>query len=183
MIQIFIPDQILFRRNTVLAVPVSSALLLTGSIYSFLMLLRHVNQCIVISKVGSPFLKITSANLRLFLQQWLLFLGQARILLRLVGSGAFFFEVPRQNEAAIASVFMCAETSHVFFLDFPVPLVTVAVAGRKKKILIITSHNLSLLQRVAFQICKLRKPDPYKGKGVRFFYQKFSLKTGKKKFV
>ena len=183
MIKIFIPDQILFRHNTMLAVPFYPASLLTGAIYSFLVLLQRVNQCIVVRSVGTPFLKLTSANLRLLLQQWLLLLGQARILLRLVGSGAFFFEVPRQNASAIASVFMCAGTSHVFFLDFPVSLVTISVVGRKKKILIITSYNLPLLHRVAFQICKLRKPDPYKGKGVRFFCQKFSLKTGKKKFV
>jgi ribosomal protein L6P/L9E len=143
--------------------------------------MHQANQCIIIRPVGAHFLKLTSANLRLLLQQWLLLLGQARILLRLVGSGAFFFELPRQNSSAIASVFMCAGTSHVFFLDFPVALVTISVVGRKKKILILTSYNLPLLQRVAFQICKLRKPDPYKGKGVKYAGEVIVRKEAKKK--
>ena len=183
MLKIFLPDQILFRHKGAVAVPFQHTPVLVEAVFSFLVLLRRHNQCFIAQKVAPRFLMLTTAHLRLMLQQWLLVIGHARVLLRLVGSGAFFSETANITQGALKSIFMCAGTSHVFFLDFPVALINVSVAGRKKKILVLMSYNLPLLQRVAFQICKLRKPDPYKGKGLRLageIVRRKQGKTGKK---
>ena len=93
---------------------------------------------------------------------------------------AFFFG----QEANTGFITIYAGTSHLYIVPVTKSsLVQAVVAGRKKKILVLSGTELQRLQHVGKQICSLRKPDPYKGKGLRPLYAKLVLKTGKKKFV
>jgi large subunit ribosomal protein L6 len=68
---------------------------------------------------------------------------------------------------------------HVFFV-LPPEIKAEAVAERgKKPTLTMTSHDKQLLGQVAAKIRSLRKPEPYKGKGVRFKGEELRKKAGK----
>ena len=46
---------------------------------------------------------------------------------------------------------------------------------------VLTSADKQLVSQVAANIRRLRPPEPYKGKGIRYFGEQISLKEGKKK--
>jgi len=52
--------------------------------------------------------------------------------------------------------------------------------GRKKKSLLLTSNNLDLLTTISLELRNQRKPEPYKGKGVFFLFEKIKRKKIKK---
>lgn len=56
--------------------------------------------------------------------------------------------------------------------------VTLAVEGANK--VIVKGVNRQLVGEVAEKIRRLKKPDPYKGKGIRYEGEKLKLKPGKK---
>jgi large subunit ribosomal protein L6 len=67
--------------------------------------------------------------------------------------------------------------SHVIKYDFPKSV----VAKARKNQLLFFSVDLSLLNSVATSLTKLKLPDPYRGKGVRFVDVDFVIKPGKQR--
>ncbi len=68
---------------------------------------------------------------------------------------------------------------HVFFvLPEEVKAVTTADRG-KAPTLTLTSHDKQLLGQIAAKVRSLRKPEPYKGKGIRFQGEVLRKKVGK----
>jgi large subunit ribosomal protein L6 len=68
---------------------------------------------------------------------------------------------------------------HVYFV-LPPEIKAEAVAERgKNPILTMTSHDKQLLGQVAAKIRSLRKPEPYKGKGIKFQGEELRKKVGK----
>jgi len=72
-------------------------------------------------------------------------------------------------------------------IEFPIPEgISVKVEKQPRTIqnyvttLIISGANKQLVGQVAADIRSLRKPDPYKGKGVRYTNETVRLKVGKK---
>ena len=55
---------------------------------------------------------------------------------------------------------------------------TISVKG-KNPIIKLTSHDNQLLGQVAAKIRSLRKPEPYKGKGIKFVGEVLRRKAGK----
>ena len=70
--------------------------------------------------------------------------------------------------------------SHNIFFELPkeVSLQTVTERG-KNPIIILESHDKQLIGQVAAKIRSLRKPEPYKGKGIRFQGEVLRRKAGK----
>ncbi len=66
----------------------------------------------------------------------------------------------------------------VFELPIEVKLITETERG-KNPIITLTSHDKQLIGQVAAKIKSLRKPEPYKGKGVRFVGEYIRRKAGK----
>lgn len=68
---------------------------------------------------------------------------------------------------------------HVYFV-LPVEVKAEAVAERgKNPTLTMTSHDKQLLGQVAAKVRSLRKPEPYKGKGIKFQGEELRKKVGK----
>lgn len=68
---------------------------------------------------------------------------------------------------------------HVYFV-LPDEIKAEAVAERgKNPTLTLTSHDKQLLGQVAAKVRSLRKPEPYKGKGIRFQGEELRKKVGK----
>lgn len=64
-------------------------------------------------------------------------------------------------------------------IDYPLPKeVKAAVDGRKTKITL-TSHDKQLLGVVAAKIRSFRKPEPYRGKGIKYATEVIKRKEGK----
>lgn len=70
--------------------------------------------------------------------------------------------------------------SHAIILEFPKE-VKVSADTQKGKAPVVTleSYDKQLLGQVAAKIRSLRKPEPYKGKGVRFLGEEIRRKAGK----
>ncbi len=70
--------------------------------------------------------------------------------------------------------------SHNILFELP-PEVKVETVSEKGKnpIIKLTSHDKQLLGQVASKIRSLRKPEPYKGKGVRYVGEEIRRKAGK----
>lgn len=70
--------------------------------------------------------------------------------------------------------------SHNIFLVLPeeVKVKTVTERG-KNPLIILTSHDKQLIGQVAAKIRSLRKPEPYKGKGIRYQGEYIRKKAGK----
>lgn len=70
--------------------------------------------------------------------------------------------------------------SHNIFFELPneVKVETITEKG-KNPLIILTSHDKQLLGQVAAKIRSLRKPEPYKGKGIRFKGEEVRRKAGK----
>ena len=68
---------------------------------------------------------------------------------------------------------------HILFqLPEEVKVETVSEKGKNPTV-ILTSHDKQLIGQVAAKIRSLRKPEPYKGKGVRFQGEEIRRKAGK----
>ena len=70
--------------------------------------------------------------------------------------------------------------SHAIILSVPsdVKIETITEKG-KAPLVTIQSHDKQLLGQVAAKIRSLRKPEPYKGKGIRFLGEEIRRKAGK----
>lgn len=66
----------------------------------------------------------------------------------------------------------------VFELAPEVKLETISEKG-KNPVIKLTSHNKQLLGQVAAKIRSFRKPEPYKGKGIKFINEVLRRKAGK----
>lgn len=70
--------------------------------------------------------------------------------------------------------------SHGIFFEIPdeIKLNTLTERG-KNPMIILESHDKQLIGQVAAKIRSLRKPEPYKGKGIRFQGEEIRRKAGK----
>ncbi len=70
--------------------------------------------------------------------------------------------------------------SHYVVMELPPEIKVEAVTERgKNPIITMTSHDKQLLGQVAAKIRSFRKPEPYKGKGIRFLGEEIRRKAGK----
>ncbi len=70
--------------------------------------------------------------------------------------------------------------SHNILFEVPSEVKVEAIAEKgKNPTIILTSHDKQLIGMVAAKIRSLRKPEPYKGKGVRFVGEYIRRKAGK----
>lgn len=70
--------------------------------------------------------------------------------------------------------------SHPFVFELPNEIkVSAETAKGKAPIVTLESHDKQLLGQVAAKIRSLRKPEPYKGKGVRYVGEELRRKAGK----
>jgi len=70
--------------------------------------------------------------------------------------------------------------SHNFFFELPAEIQVSSVTERgKNPIITMVSHDKQLIGQVAAKIRSLRKPEPYKGKGIKFVGEVLKRKAGK----
>ena len=70
--------------------------------------------------------------------------------------------------------------SHNIFLELPAEVKVETVTERgKNPLIILSSHDKQLLGQVAAKIRSFRKPEPYKGKGIRYQGEEIRRKAGK----
>jgi len=70
--------------------------------------------------------------------------------------------------------------SHAIILEIPSEVkVSANTEKGKAPVVILESHDKQLLGQVAAKIRSLRKPEPYKGKGIRFVGEEIRRKAGK----
>ncbi|MDG1148109.1 MAG: 50S ribosomal protein L6 [Crocinitomicaceae bacterium] len=70
--------------------------------------------------------------------------------------------------------------SHPFVFELPKEIKVSAVSAKgKAPVITLESHDKQLVGQVAAKIRSLRKPEPYKGKGVRFLGEEIRRKAGK----
>lgn len=70
--------------------------------------------------------------------------------------------------------------SHAIVLEIPSEIKVSAVSEKgKAPIVTLESHDKQLLGQVASKIRSLRKPEPYKGKGIRYVGENIRRKAGK----
>jgi large subunit ribosomal protein L6 len=70
--------------------------------------------------------------------------------------------------------------SHNFVFELPTEISVSAVTERgKNPIITMVSHDKQLIGQVAAKIRSLRKPEPYKGKGIKFVGEILKRKAGK----
>ncbi len=70
--------------------------------------------------------------------------------------------------------------SHPVIMQLPVEVkVTTETAKGKNPLIMLESHDKQLIGQVAAKIRSLRKPEPYKGKGIRFQGEHIRRKAGK----
>lgn len=70
--------------------------------------------------------------------------------------------------------------SHSVFIEIPMEVKVETITERgKNPTIILESHDKQLIGQVAAKIRSLRKPEPYKGKGVRFQGEVIRRKAGK----
>jgi large subunit ribosomal protein L6 len=70
--------------------------------------------------------------------------------------------------------------SHPFVIEFPKEITVSAVSEKgKAPVVTLESHDKQLVGQAAAKIRSLRKPEPYKGKGVRFLGEEIRRKAGK----
>ena len=68
---------------------------------------------------------------------------------------------------------------HVYFVLPPEVKAEAQAERGKNPVLTMTSHDKQLLGQVAAKIRSLRKPEPYKGKGIKFQGEELRKKVGK----
>lgn len=65
-------------------------------------------------------------------------------------------------------------------IEFPFPAgITITIDAEKKNILIIAGADKQLIGEVAAKIRSFKKPEPYKGKGIRYLGEYVARKAGK----
>ncbi len=65
-------------------------------------------------------------------------------------------------------------------IDFPAPAgITFEIDKEKKNIIVVSGIDKCLVGQVAANIRSIRKPEPYKGKGIRYFGEVIRRKAGK----
>jgi len=65
-------------------------------------------------------------------------------------------------------------------IEFNIPKgITVAIDAEKKNLLIVTGADKQLIGEVAAKIRSYKKPEPYKGKGIRYVGEHVARKAGK----
>ena len=70
--------------------------------------------------------------------------------------------------------------SHNIIIELPTEIkVTTASERGKNPIITLESHDKQLIGHVAAKIRSLRKPEPYKGKGIKFVGEQLRRKAGK----
>jgi large subunit ribosomal protein L6 len=70
--------------------------------------------------------------------------------------------------------------SHIIILELPKEVkVTAEVQKGKPPLITLESHDKQLIGQVAAKIRSFRKPEPYKGKGIRFVGEQIRRKAGK----
>lgn len=70
--------------------------------------------------------------------------------------------------------------SHNIILELPAEIKVETVSEKgKNPIVKLTSHDKELLGRVCAKIRSFRKPEPYKGKGIKFVGENIRRKAGK----
>ena len=70
--------------------------------------------------------------------------------------------------------------SHDIVFQIPTEVkVATRTEKRANPIITLTSHDKQLIGQVASKIRSLRKPEPYKGKGIRFVGEQVRRKAGK----
>lgn len=70
--------------------------------------------------------------------------------------------------------------SHPIVIEFPSELKVSAVSEKgKAPVITLESHDKQLLGQAAAKIRSLRKPEPYKGKGVKYLGEELRRKAGK----
>jgi len=70
--------------------------------------------------------------------------------------------------------------SHNFVFELPNEISVSALTERgKNPIITMVSHDKQLIGQVAAKIRSLRKPEPYKGKGIKFVGEELKRKAGK----
>ena len=70
--------------------------------------------------------------------------------------------------------------SHNLMLELPIEVSVQTTADKgKNPTIILKSHDKQLLGQVASKIRSFRKPEPYKGKGIRFQGEEIKKKAGK----
>jgi large subunit ribosomal protein L6 len=70
--------------------------------------------------------------------------------------------------------------SHSIFFEIPKEIKVETITERgKNPLIIMESHDKQLIGQVAAKIRSLRKPEPYKGKGIRFQGEVIRRKAGK----
>jgi large subunit ribosomal protein L6 len=65
--------------------------------------------------------------------------------------------------------------SHLVLLDIPVGI----TITQEKNVITLTSHDKQLLGQFAAEVRKVRKPEPYKGKGIKYSDEVIIRKQGK----
>jgi len=124
--------------------------------------------------------KMLAVSVKYFLfllkKYFLCLFSSFKIKLIVFGSGYFF----SQLDAKIIQLVI--GFSHSFVYIAPDKL-TIKVLGRKQRLLTLQSYDFDLLIATAQLLKKLKTPDIYRGKGIRFLKEKIKLKKGKKKFV
>ncbi len=60
-----------------------------------------------------------------------------------------------------------------------IPIPTAVIVKQTKNVITLTSHDKQLLGQVAADIRKVRKPEPYKGKGIKYSDETIMRKQGK----
>ncbi|TVQ16015.1 MAG: 50S ribosomal protein L6 [Bacteroidetes bacterium] len=70
--------------------------------------------------------------------------------------------------------------SHNIFIELPMEVKVETVTERgKNPLIILESHDKQLIGQVAAKIRSMRKPEPYKGKGIKFQGEVLRRKAGK----
>ncbi len=70
--------------------------------------------------------------------------------------------------------------SHPYVIELPSEIKVSAVSEKgKAPVVTLESHDKQLVGQVAAKIRSLRKPEPYKGKGIRFVGEEIRRKAGK----
>jgi len=96
-----------------------------------------------------------------------------KIVLELIGVG---YRATNQGQVLDLSL---GHSHHIYFqIPEEVKIVTESMKG-KAPVVILTSADKQLVGQVAAKIRAMRKPEPYKGKGVRFLGEVIRRKAGK----
>jgi large subunit ribosomal protein L6 len=82
--------------------------------------------------------------------------------------------------ATVSGTKVVLNLGHSHPIDFPVPKgIKVEIDKEKKNILIISGIDKQLIGETAAKIRALRKPEPYKGKGIKYLGEHIVRKAGK----